>query len=98
MDADHATMAREYLDAGYKWEVKKVTKPGETEPVIQMHLVPPPEERDRQRREHADLMRQYRRQGFITLPPELASVTGFFRWDPKNKEQTEKVLAEMSAK
>lgn len=96
MEPNVTAMAKEYMDAGYKWEVKKVTKPGETEPVIQMHLVPPPEVRDRQRREHADVMREYRRKGYITLPDDLAKATGIVHWNPKDSTQTEKVIAEMS--
>lgn len=81
---------------GYRWEVKKVVKPGETEPVIQMHLVPPEHEQRQQQDEHARLMTQLRRQGYITLPDDLASAAGFQRWDPSNQEQTARVLAEMA--
>lgn len=83
---------------GYRWEAKKVTKPGETEPVVQMHLIPPDDEVARQRADHVKLMSELRSNGFIKLPPELASAVGFSNWDPKNQGQTYKVLAEMSKK
>ena len=84
--------------AGYSWKVKKVTRPGETEPVIQMHLVPPEEELHKQRDDHATLMRELERNGYITLPPDLARVVNFSRWDPKNPVQTSRVLDEMARK
>ena len=89
-------LAKEYTDAGYRWEMKKVTKPGETEPVIQMHLVPPLEVVAKQREEHARVMREYKQRGFISIPDDLALATGIRTWDPKNKQQTDTILAEMT--
>lgn len=82
--------------SGYRWDVQKVTKPGETEPVIQWHLVPPEHEQREQANEHARLMAELNRKGYIELPAELARATGFARWDPRNQAQTSRVIVEMS--
>lgn len=80
----------------YRWKVTKYIKPGESEPVIQMHLVPSDEEQLRQRREQQRYMDELQSTGFIRLPLALAEETGIVNWDPRNNAQTERVLVAMS--
>lgn len=82
--------------SGYRWEVKKVVNPGESEPVIQMHLVPTDKELAHQRLAQAQYMKELESTGFIRLPSGLAAETGITEWDPRNQEQTRCVLVAMS--
>lgn len=82
--------------SGYRWEAKKVVKPGESEPVIQMHLVPSDQELARQRLGQAQYLKELQTNGFIRLLSGLAEETGITEWDPRNQEQTRRVLVAMS--
>lgn len=79
----------------YRWEVKEVNEPGQA-PRYQMHLVQTDEARRQTLMEQARYMDELKRKGYITLPPDLARHTGFSRWNPHDKAQTERVLVEMS--
>lgn len=80
----------------YRWKVTKLVRPGESEPVIQMHLVPSEEEEGRQRLEQERYMHELKATGYIKLPLALAEETGILKWNPRDKEQTERVLVAMS--
>jgi hypothetical protein len=82
--------------AGYTWKIKKVVKPGETEAVIQMHLEPPPDELRQQLDDQSRMMGEYARLGHIPLPPDLALIVGFNKWNPRDQAQTSRVLQEMA--
>lgn len=79
---------------GYRWEVKKIEEPGKP-PRYQAHLVPTEESKTKMLMEQAMYMEELKTKGYITLPPELATRTGFRRWVPSDQAQTQRVLAEM---
>lgn len=80
----------------YVWKTVKVERDGETEPVVQRHLVLSNEGQQKQILEQARYMDELKQKGYIELPPDLAAVTGIVHWNPRDQDQTTRVLIAMA--